>query len=260
MGGVFIEYSGSGLGLFKLTKLVALYTLPLFLVMIYLGGIIMKTITKLGVAIALLITLAQPAWAGKSSGHPELLPAGLTFADSLTITGRNFNEIAPLNTDGTVNAIIEIPAGTNEKWEVDPKSGVLSWEVQGGKPRIVAYLGYPGNYGTVSRTVSGDKDPLDILVIGGPLLRGAVVPVNVIGALRLLDKGEQDDKLIAVLPDSHFDGVKTLAELDAKFPGVTAIIETWFLNYKGAGKMTSRGFIDAPQARQLLDAAIAAFK
>lgn len=220
----------------------------------------MKSAYRLTLALVLLVVSTGSVWAGAAANPSELLSPGLSFTDSLTITGRNFNEVPPRNPDGTVNAVIEIPAGTNAKWEVDPKSGVLAWEMQNGKPRVVEYLGYPGNYGTVSRTVSGDGDPIDILVIGAPLLRGAVLPVKVIGALRLQDKGEQDDKLIAVLPGGHFGSVGTLAELNAKFPGITFIIETWFVNYKGAGKMKSQGFVEAPEAKQLLDAAIAAFK
>jgi inorganic pyrophosphatase len=210
--------------------------------------------------ILLLVSVAGIGWAGEPATPAEILAPGLSFSNPMTVAGRDFNAVPPLNSDGTVNAVIEIPAGTNAKWEVDPKSGVLAWEIQNGKPRVVEYLGYPGNYGTVPGTVSGDKDPIDILVIGAPLLRGAVVPVKLIGALRLVDKGEQDDKLIGVLPGNHFGSLGTLAELNAKFPGVTTIIETWFVNYKGAGKMKSQGYVEAPQVRRLLDDAIAAFK
>jgi inorganic pyrophosphatase len=226
----------------------------------YSEGIHVKTTHTLFLALALLFVSTAPLLAAEPAGQMELLAPGLSFKDPQTVAGRNFNDVAPRNQDGTVNAIIEIPAGTNAKWEVDPKTGVLAWEMQNGKPRVVEYLGYPGNYGTLAQTVSGDKDPLDILVIGAPLLRGSVVPAKVIGALRLLDKGEQDDKLIAVLPESHFGSVATLAQLDVKFPGTTAIIEAWFMNYKGAGKMKSQGFVEAAAALQILDSAIAAYK
>ena len=220
----------------------ARYTLP-FLVLLWLGIVV-------GV-------LGAADWDIRN----ERLAPGLSFKDRTTITAeKNFNDYTPLNPDGTVNAIIEIPAGTLAKWEVDPKTGILAWEIQDGKPRVVQYLGYPGNYGTIPRTVSGDGDPLDILVIGDAVLRGSVVQVKVIGALRLQDKGEADDKLIAVLPGTHFSSVRSLAELNQKFPGVTSIIETWFTNYKGAGKMKSQGFVEADGAKQLLAVSIAAYK
>jgi inorganic pyrophosphatase len=112
----------------------------------------------------------------------------------------------PPRTDaGLVNVVVEIPAGTNAKWEVVKESGRLEWEQRGGRPRVFDYLAYPGNYGMVPRTLlpkelGGDGDPLDVIVLGPALERGSVVAVRLIGILELLDGGEQDDKLIAVLP------------------------------------------------------------
>ncbi|MCA9215002.1 MAG: ADP-ribosylglycohydrolase family protein, partial [Planctomycetales bacterium] len=47
---------------------------------------------------------------------------------------------------GLVNIVVEIPAGTNAKWEVDKQTGRLEWDIRDGKPRVVKYLPYPGNY------------------------------------------------------------------------------------------------------------------
>jgi inorganic pyrophosphatase len=196
----------------------------------------------------------------------ELLPRGLTFTrDCYAIKSRHdfYRDFAAVNRDGTLNAVVEIPAGTNAKWETDPATGRLAWEFKNGAPRVIKYLGYVGNYGMVPRTVGGDGDPLDVLVIGGPLLRGSVTRAKLIGALKVLDGGDPDDKLIAVLPGSplYDESINTLSELDVKFPGVTEIIKTWFLNYKGPGEMTpiGDGFADASEARTILEAAIAEF-
>ena len=54
---------------------------------------------------------------------------------------------APVNADGTINVVVEIPAGTNAKWEVCNPDGAMEWELVNGRPRIVNYLPYPGNYG-----------------------------------------------------------------------------------------------------------------
>ena len=83
---------------------------------------------------------------------------------------------------------------------------------------------------------------------------------RLIGILKLLDRGEHDDKLIAVLPDSTLGDVSNLKMLDSKFVGIANIIETWFSNYKGPGKMVSEGFEDVGQARKILDAAVSAYK
>ena len=61
----------------------------------------------------------------------------------------------PRNADGTLNALVEIPAGTNEKWEAsesDPT--LLEWErLDGGARRVVRYLAYPANYGIMPDTL-----------------------------------------------------------------------------------------------------------
>jgi len=171
----------------------------------------------------------------------------------------------PIDTDLNINVVVEIPAGTNAKWEVDKTSGNLKWDFKKGKPRVVSYLAYVGNYGMVPGTISskesgGDGDPLDVIVLGPAIPRGSVVKACLIGVLKLLDKGEQDDKLIAVLPDSPLGKVSNLKMLKSEFNGITNIIEVWFSNYKGPGMMVSEGFEDVDQAWKILDAAISAYK
>ena len=73
--------------------------------------------------------------------------------------------------------------------------------------------------------------------------------------------GELDDKAIVVMENSPFAKVKSIAELDAKFPGVTTILQTWFTSYKGYGKdgklmLSSPGFKDRATAIKLIGDAI----
>jgi len=193
--------------------------------------------------------------------------AGVAAPDRYTLVGdENFlTGYPPLNPDGSINVVIEIPAGTTAKWEVDKEDGDLEWERVHGEPRIVDYLGYPGNYGMVPRTTlpeehGGDGDPLDVLVLGPAVPRGSVVAVRVIGVLEMLDGGERDDKLLAVRGDSALGEVSSLEDLDTEFPGVTEIVELWFSNYKGPGVMKSGGFADAERARAIIAAASKAFE
>ena len=46
----------------------------------------------------------------------------------------------------SIHVVVEIPAGTNDKWEVDKETGVLRWEQKNGQPRVVQYLAYPAQY------------------------------------------------------------------------------------------------------------------
>lgn len=172
----------------------------------------------------------------------------------------------PINVDGTVNVVIEIPAGTTAKYETNNKTGMLELEQKNGAPRFVQYLGYPVNYGAIPRSVmlkskGGDGDSVDVLVLGQAVPRGSVVRGRAIGVLSLIDTGEVDDKAIVVMEGSPFAKVKSIADLDAKFPGVTTILQTWFTSYKGYGKdgklmLSSPGFKDRAAAIKLIGDAI----
>ena len=171
----------------------------------------------------------------------------------------------PLSGTDSVQVIVEIPTGTTQKWEVDKSDGKLHWEIKDGKPRIIQYLGYPGNYGMVPRTLlpyesGGDGDPLDVLVLGPPVERGTVVKSKLIGILNLLDGGEQDDKLIAVMEGTPFYSVESVGDLKKKFPRVLLIIETWFESYKGPGKLKSSGYSERDEAKSILTQAIKAYE
>jgi len=167
----------------------------------------------------------------------------------------------PHSADSLVNVVIEIPTGTNAKWEVEKESGHIAWEMRDGEPREIQYIGYPGNYGMVPRTLAGDGDAIDVLVLGAPIDRGVIAETRVIGVLEMLDDGEQDDKLIAVLPDSHFGRVHNLDQLDQYFPGVSTIIELWFDHYKGpANNVEILGIGDAARAGEILNASIKAYR
>lgn len=193
----------------------------------------------------------------------------MTEGDAFTIAGEDDLMAQPaLAEDSSVRAIVEIPSGTSAKWEVnkdDPRE--IYWEEEHGAPRIVDYLAYPGNYGTIPGTalpedLGGDGDPLDILVLGQAVPRGEIVDVRLIGVLKMLDGGAQDDKLIAVMTqDSPFAEVESMDQLDEDFAGVSRIVDLWFANYKGQdGGMESLGYEGADTAREVLKAAISNYE
>ena len=166
--------------------------------------------------------------------------------------------VSPISANGHVNVLIEIPAGTNEKWEVDKKTGQLSIEIlDNGQPRNVNYLPYPANYGMIPKTIlpkrkGGDGDPLDVIVLGESISRGTIEECKLIGVMKLLDRGEQDDKLIAVSKASVFRNINSLNQLDSLHNGVSIILKTWFENYKGKNKMSFLGFDSKEEANHIL--------
>lgn len=141
------------------------------------------------------------------------------------------------NVDGTINAVIEIPSGTNEKWEVTKDGKIIEWEFRNGQPRIIDYLNYPANYGFIPRTylpesVGGDGDALDILVLGPVINRGRVVKVKIMGMMEMYDNSEIDNKIIAATEDSEISRLGSINKFERDYPGLLDILKIWFTNYK----------------------------
>lgn len=185
--------------------------------------------------------------------QPAMPDGGDNGGNAATAQPHLWHDYAALQQDSLVQVIVEIPAGTNEKWHVEKTTGVLEWEQENGAPRVVQYLGYPGNYGIIPQTylpaaLGGDDDPLDVLLLGPALERGTVARARVIGVLRLVDRGERDDKILVVPVSGPLSSAHSLVELEAQYPGVQRIVALWFSNYKGADQALSNGFADADTA------------
>ncbi|MBX3173605.1 MAG: inorganic diphosphatase [Gemmatimonadaceae bacterium] len=101
-----------------------------------------------------------------------------------------------------VTAVIEIPQGARNKYELDKDSGLFRLD------RVLySAVHYPGDYGLIPRTLHEDNDPLDVLVmIKEPTFTGCLIDVRPVGVLRMLDKGEPDDKILAVPTDDPLHG------------------------------------------------------
>lgn len=200
--------------------------------------------------------------------HQNDVPKTENQPEPLTsITDRDYlHGISPDFDNQLVNAVIEIPAGSNAKWEVNKESGHLEWEVRGDALRVINYLPYPANYGMVPQSwlpadQGGDDDPIDIFVLGPRAEIGSVLRARVIGVIKMIDHGEQDDKLLAVDPDSWFADVETLVELETKYPGIVTIITTWLESYKGPdADVEITGVGNQTEATNLLQMAIEAYQ
>jgi len=160
-----------------------------------------------------------------------------------------------------INAIIEISAGTNEKWEVDKNTGELDIEIINGKKRTVEFLPYPANYGMIpqtllSETSGGDGGPLDVFVIGTYQEPSSLVEAKLIGVMKILDKGQQDDKLIAIHQSSPLYTQETLNSLSSNYPAVLEILKIWVSNYKDAGSIEFQEFSNETEAYKILKQAI----
>ncbi len=128
--------------------------------------------------------------------------------------------------DDVVNAIIEIPYRSRNKYEIDKATGRMRLD------RVLySAMGYPAEYGFIENTLSPDGDALDILVLSTESsYPGCMVPARVIGYLTMIDKGLLDYKVIAVTDcDPRYDGVNKLGDV-ADF--TLKEIKNFFENYK----------------------------
>ncbi len=162
----------------------------------------------------------------------------------------NYYEV-PATSETAVNMVVEIPAGTNHKIEYDPSTNSFKNDMKDGKIRVVSFLPYPGNYGFIPSTLmdksqGGDGDALDILVIGETEPTGKVLEVKPIAALLLIDGGEVDTKILAIPadPEKQVISPDSFQEFIIQHDAIRMIVENWFLNYKGRGKMQLQGWRD----------------
>ena len=128
--------------------------------------------------------------------------------------------------NNVVDALIEIPLGSKNKYEMDEVTGRIKLD------RVLyASMIYPAEYGIVEHTLAPDGDPLDILVVcSEPTFPGCIVPARVLGYLEMLDNGKLDYKLISVVDcDPRYDDIHELSDLPSF---VLKEIANFFANYK----------------------------
>lgn len=125
-----------------------------------------------------------------------------------------------------INAVIEIPRGSSNKYEYDKELGVFRLD----RP-MYSPLFYPFDYGWVPETLSQDGDALDVLVIGShPTFPGCVVTCRPLGVLMMRDDKGPDEKILArVSHDPRYHGVRRLSHVAEH---VLREIEHFFQVYK----------------------------
>ena len=132
---------------------------------------------------------------------------------------------------GVVNTIVEVASGSINKYELITESGQLKLD------RVGYYsLAYPFTYGAIPQTWDLDNDPLDIMLVNvtEPLVPGSIVEARIIGAMKFVDGGEVDDKIIAVLADDkRVEHIKVVEDLGEYFKKET---KYYWENYKALKK------------------------
>lgn len=154
-----------------------------------------------------------------------------------------------------VLAIIEVPKGSKNKYELHKPSGLLKCD------RVLfSSVHYPANYGFIPQSYCEDNDPLDILVLG----QESVVPLTImeakpIGVMKMRDQGEADDKIIAVHANdpefSHYNSIHELPQHRLKE------VQRFFEDYKTLENkaVVVAGFLDRDEAHKIISDSIALY-
>ncbi len=125
-----------------------------------------------------------------------------------------------------IQAIIEIPKGSKNKYELDKETGMLRLD------RVLhSAVHYPANYGFIPRTFCDDGDPLDILALGQePVYPLTIIQARAIGVITMHDEKGQDDKIIAVqIDDPEYEHYFDISALP---PHRSRELRRFFLDYK----------------------------
>jgi inorganic pyrophosphatase len=174
-------------------------------------------------------------------------------ADNIVATAQ------PKEAPAEVMAVIEIPQGSFTKYELDPATGHLIVNRFQSMP-----VAYPANYGSVTATSAGDGDPLDVIVYSRePIVPGALIRVRPVGVLRMLDNGEQDDKIVAVPTakvDPTYDRIQDVNDLpQAERDRLVAFFRVYKDLPKSGKKVELGGLEGADTARKLIQDAMKAY-
>ena len=113
-----------------------------------------------------------------------------------------------------INVIVEIPKGSQNKYEYDKKRGIIKLD------RVLfSPFFYPGEYGIIPQTYAEDGDPMDALVlVTNHTYPGVLIESRPIGMLRMKDGGEMDNKILCVAKDDvRYDNLKDITHLDQHY-------------------------------------------
>lgn len=185
----------------------------------------------------------------------------LLFTASAAVQAQNVLDFPqPENVPDEFYAVTEIPAGGTIKYETDAKTGFIVADRFQSMP-----VAYPANYGSLTQSLGGDNDPLDVIFYTrAPMQPGTLIKLRAIGVLKMIDGGEVDDKIVAVPTskiDPTYDDIKSMSDL----PKIEQErLQAFFRVYKqlpdGRKKVELNGFENAETAKNEIKKAFDAYK
>ncbi|MEX1997151.1 MAG: inorganic diphosphatase [Candidatus Andersenbacteria bacterium] len=160
------------------------------------------------------------------------------------------------NVPDTINVVVEIPKGSQNKYEYDKDNKIFKLD------RVLfSPIHYPGDYGLIPQTLGLDNDPLDALVlVNYPTYPGTLIEARPIGVLKMQDNGEEDDKILCV--PLHDIRLTDLDDMDSIHKAVREEIAHFFEVYKQleGKRIILGGWQPAAEAKKIITAAAARYQ
>ncbi len=148
----------------------------------------------------------------------------------------------------TVYCIVEIPKGSRNKYEYSKSAGIIKLD------RVLySSMHYPSDYGLIPQTYADDGDPLDILVmVNEPTFAGCVIEARPIGIFHMIDRGDPDEKILAVpSTDPLFADYHDLGDVPKHFLTEVAHFFQTYKQLQGI-QVTPKGWENAEKAREAI--------
>ena len=151
------------------------------------------------------------------------------------------------------HAVIEIPKGGKNKYEMDKETGMLKLD------RVLfTSTHYPANYGFIPRTYAKDGDPIDVLVLCSETIAPmTLVECKPIGVLRMIDDNKNDEKIIAVpVNDPNYNGYNDIKDLPKhRFDEIRHFFQVYKMLEKGK-ETEIKSISGAEKAKEVVQIAI----
>ena len=162
--------------------------------------------------------------------------------------------LTPSPSPGLVNLIVEIPAGSRNKYEYFAEAGVMALD------RVLhSSVRYPFDYGFIPNTLAEDGSPLDAMVImAEPTFAGCLIQARPIGVLDMHDMGHYDGKILCVpVADPRQQGINSILQIA---PSQLEDVAEFFRTYKNMeGRVTEiGGWRDVDAVQPLLETCVKA--
>ena len=161
------------------------------------------------------------------------------------------------NPPRTVHCLVEIPKGSSNKYEYGEEIGAFKLD------RVLySAVFFPTEYGIIPQTWGEDDDPLDIMVLSSfSTFPGCLLTCRPIGLLRIIDSGQQDNKILAVpTNDPRFEEVENLSDLPPHYKKEIANFWENYSELQPNKKIKIQGWSNKEMAWEIIKRAIANYQ